>query len=387
MKPRQTGKGASVHPPRHGGTDAVAKIFGVRASGKDFLDFSISINPLGPPPGLMEALTQALEAIPRYPEIDAKTLSERLASQHGITPEHIIVGNGSSDLLFSLIPLLPVKCAVIPYPTFIEYERACQIYGWHILHIPPRETTNFTFDGQEILSHITPKAALFLCQPNNPTGQCMESEMLEKILDRAEKNRTFIILDEAFLPFTDMDSAIPRVLRHKTLIVLRSMTKSYGIPGLRLGYAVASPRIISRWKAYLPPWNVNVLAQTAGIYCLENGGDHLDRSKAFIREEMGWMAAEIRKNAPFVPLPSETNFSLAFINSDVLSADDIFFSLGKRGILVRHCGSFRGMGNRHIRIGIKKRADNQRLIAALRDLAGDISSLHPESQLSAGNVS
>ncbi len=361
-------KEGGIKPPRHGGSDEVVRIFGNSLIGKKLLDFSISINPLGPPSGLMETLTRALKTIPSYPEIDAKTLTGEIAALHNLSPRHIIVGNGSTDLLFSLIPLLPHKRAVIPYPSFIEYERVCEIYGWHILHVPPADTDRFALDTRAILSNIVSHTTLFLCQPNNPTGQCLESEALESILDKAEKQGTFVILDEAFLPFTERPSAIPWVSRHESLIILRSMTKSYGIPGLRLGYAVAAPGIISRWKSYLPPWNVNALAQAAGIYCLQDGGVHLKKSKVFIYEERQRLMDGINRLSTLHSLPSEANFFLVSIESETLSADDLYLSLGKRGILVRHCGSFRGMGNHHIRIGIKNREDNQALLSALRDI-------------------
>lgn len=363
--------------------DEAAKIFGDNLSKRDILDFSISINPLGPPPGLMEAMALALKSISHYPEIDAKTLTNELAGYHNLSPDQIIAGNGSTDLLFSLIPLLPYKRAIIPHPSFIEYERACQVYGWSILHVPPQDTTRFALDVRETLYSITPEATLFLCRPNNPTGQCIDPDMLEEILDRAEKLGTFVILDEAFLPFTERATYIPRVSQHETLIILRSMTKTYAIPGLRLGYAAASPKIISRWRRYLPPWNVNAIAQAAGIYCLNHGKDYLDSSKAFIREERRRMADEIRKNSMFLPIQSEANFFLIFINSEVYTADDIFHYLGKRGIFVRHCGSFRGMGNKHIRIGIKNRKDNQTLIKALREFAGEIPITQTAAQASA----
>jgi len=371
---RSGGKGSQMILPRHGGVNEADRIFGSSRGRKTWLDFSISINPLGPPPGLREILSQALETIPAYPESDARTLTEELAVFHDLTPSHFIAGNGSTDLLFSLIPLLPNKRAIIPYPAFIEYERVCEIYGWHILHVPPAETVRFTWDAEAILSNLIPEATLFLCQPNNPTGKCLKEEDLERILDKAERLGTFVILDEAFLPFTERPSSIPSVTRHATLIVLRSMTKSYGIPGLRLGYAAAAPSVIARWKRYLPPWNVNTLAQAAGTYCLRHGEKHLDTSRQFVCEERKRLGHAINQFPFLTALPSEANFFLVFLDSEGLDADDLYLSLGQRGILVRHCGSFRGMGKNHIRIGIKGRRENEDLVKTLREITSQVQS-------------
>ncbi len=360
------GKESGFQPPRHGGSEEASALFHADGPKSGILDFSISINPLGPPPGLKEVLVRALETVGGYPEIDARTLTRELAAFHALTPDHFIAGNGSTDLLFSLIPLLPNREAVIPFPTFIEYERACQLYGWRISHVPPRDPETFTIDTEAILSRLSPLTTLFLCQPNNPTGICVDPEKLDQILEKAEKTGAYVILDEAFLPFTDRPSAIPWVARHGSLVVLRSMTKSYGIPGLRLGYAVAAPHIISRWKRYLPPWNVNTLAQAAGVYCLRHGEGHLRESARFIREESRWLMDEIGRLPGLHPHPTESNFFLVSLETDTLSADTLYLSLGERKVLVRHCGSFRGMGDRHIRIGIKKREANQRLLSALR---------------------
>ena len=362
----------TLQPPPHGGIDGARALFPEGIVEEEILDFSISVNPLGPPPGLREVLEAALERLHCYPEISAATLTEHLAAYHGLSPDHFIVGNGTADLLFALIPQLPRREAVIPFPTFIEYERACAVNGWKILHVPPVDGGDFTFDPRGIADALTDGATLFLCQPNNPTGCCLDRGSLKALLERAERRGCTVVVDEAFLPFTDVPSAVPWVARHRRLIVLRSMTKSFAIPGLRLGYAAASPDIIERWRTSLPPWNVNNLAQAAGLFCLERGEAHLARSKRYIREERKRFTEEIRNHTSFEPLPSEANFLLVYLGPD-FAATRLYLSLARRGLLVRHCGSFRGMGDHHIRIGLKTRAENQRLLDALRAIAGEAS--------------
>ena len=361
----------ALYPPRHGGIDEARGLLPGDIPEEDVLDFSISINPLGPPPGLKEFLIENLHAISRYPEISADTLAERLASHHGLSPDHVIVGNGTADLLFSLLPQFSGSRALVPYPTFIEYERVCTLYGWTLCHIPPTDTRTFAFDVRRITEDLTENAVLFLCHPNNPTGRCMDPASLEAVLERARRKNVLVVLDEAFLPFTDAPSAAALAGKGDGLVALRSMTKSFAVPGLRLGYAVASPAVIDRWKTFLPPWNVNILAQAAGVFCLERAEEHMERTKRFVREERERVAAAIRE-IPFLdPLPSDANFFLVRVDTKTLTASELYLALAKRGILVRHCGSFRGMGEGHVRIGLKSREENRRLIAALREIVAD----------------
>jgi threonine-phosphate decarboxylase len=352
-------------PQLHGGNIHTIKALS-GSDCKEILDFSVSINPLGPPEGLWEYLRAEFESILSYPEISANSFKTGLSAYHNLPSEDFIAGNGSVDLLFSLISLLPGKRALIPFPTFIEYERACAIHGWQITHLPPKTTRDFDLDLAGLLEALTAHSVLFLCMPNNPTGQTLPVEVTEKIIHTAGKKGTFVVLDEAFLPFTDIPSAISLVPAHKNLIILRSMTKSYAIPGLRLGYAVASPEIIADWGKFLPPWNVNALAQMAGLYCLEKGKKYLTASVQYVRKESAWLAREIAKMPPLLPLPTEANYLLVSVGGGAWTADDLFMSLAHRGIAIRHCGSFRGMGNRYVRIGLRKREDNLKLLAALR---------------------
>ncbi len=352
-------------PQLHGGNIKTIKTL-CAPNCAEILDFSISVNPLGPPKGLREALCDGFETVLAYPEITADTFKSRLSEYHRLPPDHFIAGNGSADLLYSLVSLLPCKHALIPSPTFIEYERACGIHGWQITHLPPKNNHDFSLDLAGLSGVMISHSALFLCIPNNPTGQAFPADITEGIIDEAQRKGVFVVVDEAFLPFTDVPSAIPLVSKHKNLIILRSMTKSYAIPGLRLGYAVAAPEIIANWGKFLPPWNVNALAQMAGIYCLKQGKKHLDNSALYISKERAWLTREITKVFPLQPLPAEANYLLISTENSNVTADDLYLTLARQGIAIRHCGSFRGMGNRHVRIGIRKREDNLKLLAALR---------------------
>ena len=354
-------------PQLHGGNIKTIKaLCGTNCA--EILDFSISVNPLGPPAGLKKVLCDGFETVLSYPEITADAFKSGLSEYHDLPSDHFIAGNGSADLLFALVSLLRFKHAFIPSPTFIEYERACEIHGWEITHLPPRNTHDFSLDLERLLNAMIPHSALFLCVPNNPTGQISPADVTEEIIEEARKKEMVVVLDEAFLPFTGVPSAIPLVSKYKNLIVLRSMTKSYAIPGLRLGYAVAAPEIIVGWEKFLPPWNVNALAQLAGIYCLNQGEKYLDDSMAYVKKERTWLAREITKISPFEPLPAAANYLLVSTENSTFTADDLYLALARQGIAIRHCGSFRGMGNQHVRIGIKKREDNLKLLAAMQKM-------------------
>ncbi len=359
-------------PPLHGGAETLESLLHPGEGENRFIDFSVSINPLGPPDGLKEFLVRRLRAISVYPEITAATLTDRIADCHGYSKDWVIVGNGTADLLFAFASLYERKKAVIPFPTFVEYERVCTVHHWEIEHVPPLEGESFSFDLEGIAKVMTDGAVAFLCQPNNPTGRGIDRAELEELLSSAEKVGGTVVVDEAFLPFSRIPSVIEWVRRWDRLVVLRSMTKSFAIPGLRLGYAVANPTLIERWKTFLPPWNVNTLAQLAGVFCLEYGKDYMERSRQYLVHERDWLMKEIQKLPWLSPFFSEANFFLLSVNAPTFTADEVYHALAKRGIVVRHCGSFRGMGNRYLRIGVKRREENRLLVSALRETLEDL---------------
>ncbi len=332
--------------------------------GRPLLDFSTNINPLGPPESVLKALRRHLPAVAHYPDPRCTELRKRLASHHGVYPDHIVVGNGTNQLIHEIVRKVCARRAIIVEPTYSEYMRACLIYRVKREH--------WLAEGPHFdLEPFDPGRAdlVWLCNPNNPTGRLWPQDRLVPWIKSFPK-KTFVV-DESFLPFREDElrhSLIRATRRLENLIVLRSMTKFFALPGLRLGYLVANPSRFIDLHDSLPLWSVNGLAQIAGIVALED--------KTFAKQTRTWLQTErdvyLKQLCSFPfnldPIPTEANFilmRLRGIQSQVLAR-----RLLARGIVLREAGSFVGLGfpPHYVRVAIRKREENQKLVDALKSI-------------------
>jgi histidinol-phosphate aminotransferase len=328
-------------------------------SPEDVLDFSVSTNPFGPPPGTKEATSQA--SIDRYPDSEATELRLLLASKLTVTPGNLLIGSGSTELirLVAAAYFGPEHLVIIPQPTYSDYEIACYLVGARVLKQPMPEEADFRLNVAETVDLIRkhqPKG-IFLCNPNNPTGNYLSRKEVETILSVAKDS--LVVLDEAYVAFTkDTWSSLDLVGR-SNLVVLRSMTKDYALAGLRLGYAVATDSIVSVLKRVRPPWNVSSVAQAAGVFVLKADG-YLEACGRKIREAKEFLVKELsRLGLP--PVPSKASFFLV----KVIDATKLRQALLQKGILVRDCSSFGLPG--YIRLAPRTIPECQRLINAIRE--------------------
>jgi len=345
-------------PNTHGGID-YAELKNLGISPEAVLDFSVSINPFGPPPGIEEALGNA--SIEHYPDSEATELRQSLAKRLNIAPDGILIGSGSTELirLVAIAYFGSGDSVLIPQPTYGEYKIACHLVGAQVIKQPMLEEINFQLNTAETVELIQKHRAkgIFLCNPNNPTGQYLAKEGVEQILSAAKDS--LVILDEAYVAFTENAWTSLDLLSHGNLVILRSMTKDYALAGLRLGYALAAKPIISVLKRVRPPWNVTSIAQKAGIFAIEaNGyaaecGRKVQQAKQFLIKELTGIG--------LVPLPSQTNFFLVKVGN----AAEFRQALLKRGILVRDCASF-GLPH-YIRLAPRTIAECQRLITTIKE--------------------
>lgn len=325
------------------------------------LDFSTNCNPFGPPPGIQEAIITA--SIDCYPDSEATELTQALAIKLNIFPDNIIIGSGSTELirLIALAYLGNEDTVLIPKPTYSEYEIACHLVAARILCQSTLNQPNFYLnitDTMGLIGQQQPRG-IFLCNPNNPTGQYLSKKEIEQVLSSAGKS--LVILDEAYIAFTENAwSSLDLLKKYDNLIILRSMTKDYALAGLRLGYAITSEPIISTLKRVRPPWNVNSVAQKAGILALKADGyiekctTKIQESRDFLIKELSALGLEI--------VPSETNFFLVKVNNP---AFEFRYALLHLGILVRDCTSF-GLPN-FIRIAPRSMPECQELIKAIKE--------------------
>jgi threonine-phosphate decarboxylase len=325
------------------------------------LDFSVNVNPLGPPPSVLEALRQGLDGISRYPDPECRALKLQLALRHGLSPEHIVIGNGSNELIHAIVQRSPMRLAVIVEPTYTEYLRASRGVDHRVEHWLS-EAPSFSLEPFPL-----PSARLiWLCNPNNPTGQLWRRDQLAPWI--AANPTVQFVVDEAFLPFRPDEqiySLLGDVHWLSNLVVLRSLTKLYTLPGLRLGYLVTEPGLAAKIQFQLPTWSVSVLAQVAGLAALRDE-DFLRRTRTWLNIERPEFLSQLRALPSVDPVPSQANFILLRLRER--TAGGVAGRLAERGIAVRDASNFIGLDHHYLRVAVRTRADNQRLVEELSTL-------------------
>jgi threonine-phosphate decarboxylase len=349
----------------HGGNIYdVAQQYKLRADA--IIDFSSNINPLGPSIRVLRALRSQLRLISRYPEIHAQGLVRSLARFHGLPEEAIVVGNGSTALIYRLPLALLVKTALVLHPTFSEYERAFGVGGCRIDMVMREEADGFRPRWQRLFEALRRGyGVVILCNPNNPTGDVIAGGELTEFVEEAARLGTIVVVDEAFMDFHEDATLKHEVLRRGNLIVLRSMTKCYALPGLRLGFLVASPPLAKRVREADEPWSVSALAQIAGRESLKDQ-NYLRRTLTLIATERQYLMEQLATIPGLLVYPSVANFLLLKITRSAWDAPRLQQGLIRQGILIRDCRSFPGLGSEFMRIAVRGRKDNSRLLSALQ---------------------
>lgn len=360
--------------PRHGGNiHAAARAGGRRLD--QLIDFSASINPLGPSPAAFRAVRNALPHLVHYPDPDCTELRDALAVRWRLAPDRLVIGNGSSELIQSLPRALSIRHAVIVGPTFSEYERAVSLAGGLVTYVEASRAHGYRPPLADVAARLAAARsagasrkvdALFLCNPNSPTGRAIGTQDLVRLVGTASDVGVWVILDETFIDYCETRSLLTRAARFPHLIILRSFTKFYGLPGLRIGYAVGAQEAIARLRAQLPPWSVNLPAQAAAVAAMQDRR-HIRMSLAFMQRERPRLARSLGALPGVTVYPSAANFLLLELPPS-LSASDCTGTLARQGLLVRDCSAVPGLNDRTLRVAVRRPRDNRRLVAALRAL-------------------
>lgn len=328
------------------------------------LDYSSSINPLGTPKKAIAAVKMSANSLVQtYPDPECRELKKSLSRYLGIDSEWFTLGNGAIEIIywFAHTTTSVRGRVVIPTPTFCEYEVASQKVGAEVTLVP---LNNFDLDTDKIIEKARGANAVFLCNPNNPTGM-LATKQIMKIIENIDSS-TKILLDECFIELADNPEAntmIDQISEFDNLVILRSLTKSFGLAGLRVGYSVCNPTLAKRLSTNKIPWNVNSLAQVAGVAALRERRC-LSKARALIKKERRFLHDNIEKLESFHPIRSDSNFFLVHLQgrNSTQFRDKL---LKKSGVLVRDCSTFTGMGAQYIRIAIKKHSENVLLLKAL----------------------
>ena len=340
----------------------------------EIIDFSASINPLGCPDVVRKAVSEQFNEILNYPDSQCTELRKTIAGKISCSESNVIIGNGSNEL-FYLIPraLKPVK-GVLLQPTFSEFKDAFCNSNVDVTEIVNDDNSFPTISTNISKLKSDEESMVFLCNPNNPTGQLtLKEDIIELVNDNPNR---LIVIDEAFMDFVEKSekySVIKDAPLMDNLIVVRSLTKFYGFPGLRLGYLVSNESIVNKIMRYKEPWTVNTIAQVAGMAAI-NDDEFTVNTRQYVTGEKDFLYNGLNMIKGIQPLQPTVNFMLVKVEDIGKTSSEIQSLLLKHNILIRNCSNFTGLDETYFRVAVKTREENQKLLGALKSVMDDLPS-------------
>lgn len=334
-------------------------------TGKPFIDFSANINPLGLPQSVKKAVQDALKQCVNYPDTFCRDLKKATAKFLNVKQDYLFFGNGAADCLFRLAVALKPKSALLLAPTFADYEKALNTVDCKIKYYELKESHDYIV-GEDILNRITARTDIVvICNPNNPTGQLTSKEILTAIMERCKEVGAYLLIDECFMDFVDNASdysMLDALADNKNLIVLKAFTKTFAMPGIRLGYLLTSDsELIGKLHEAGQDWNVSTLAQMAGIAALSEIA-YLHESHIIIAEERAYLKAQLA-NVGAKIYGSTANYIFFKMKKPANLVED----LRKQGYLIRSCANYHNLGEEYYRVAVRTRVLNRGLIRAIKE--------------------
>lgn len=333
---------------------------------KDALDFSVNVNPYLPldPQAIVVG---ALARIKDYPDNRYDHFRESAARFCGVRAENIVPGNGSTEIirLFAEASVSKGDIIAIPCPTFGEYEQQCRIFGANMRYV------KFSDLLAREYWHLDGSKAVFLCNPNNPDGRLLPKEQVLDLAGYCREKGINLVVDEAFIDLADPQQSVAReVETYDNLLVLRSLTKCFAIPGFRLGFGILNKRDADLLNVVRLTWNIDSVSAEVGTHYMDNAGPYLDVSRAYIRRERELLLAAIGQIGGLRALPASANYFLLDVGGLGLSSAEFTAKMLDQQILVRDCASFKMIGDAYVRLAVRTHEENQRLLKALKTVAG-----------------
>lgn len=338
---------------------------------RDILDYSANINPLGLPPSVRDSIRAVLDSIIHYPDPEATELKRAISSHYHVPAEAITVGNGAVELLYLLCYQLRPTEAIVFAPAFSEYERAARAAGAAVRHIYCRAEDDFSLELDKAAS-AQPNSIIFLGNPNNPTGKLLDREALLNLLTVCREKHTIVVVDESFIDFlpNNVQCTCRSLLdSFENLVVIHSMTKFYAIPGLRLGFALTEPRLAARLQLAKDPWNVNSLAQAAGVAALADEG-YQAKSREVMASAKNEFYQSLIQLPGFKPYMPSVNYILIDVKETRKSAAQWNKALNSFGIMIRDCGNYPGLTPYYMRVAVKLPEQNMLFVNRLNVIIG-----------------
>jgi threonine-phosphate decarboxylase len=356
--------------PNHGGQ---GHLFNQDSSKvKQWLDFSASINPIGPSPKIHKVMQNSIELIAKYPDPESTKFKHILSQHIHVNPNQLIITNGSTELIYLLPHLLKKEQkALVCTPIFSEYKKAFNIFGNTVRTLRYGVDNNFEppLDKLfEVLNEDTQFGAVVLGHPNSPNGRLWSDDELSFITNLCESKNIYLIIDETFIDFCPTSSsALEKFANHPLIILVRSMTKFFALPGVRLGYGILHPKLVKKLTSHQYPWSVNGLAQELGLISIKDSS-FIDKSQSYASQQRENLYNELKSMPAIKVFSSEANFILIQLKERLKhNSFQLYSYLLKEGIILRNCENFDGLDESYFRIGIRKNDENNLLISKLKN--------------------
>ncbi|MEG2338347.1 MAG: threonine-phosphate decarboxylase CobD [Clostridium sp.] len=347
----------------HGGNiDEVSRLYGIEKD--QIIDFSSNINPLGLHENVRNAMIQGICEVDKYPDITYKSLIDAISEYEGVNHKNIVLGNGAGEVIFNIVRAIMPRNGLVFAPSFSEYSDALEGVNCKVHHFYYGK--DFSFD-LSVLDMVEGMDIVFLCNPNNPTGGLT---LRGNVISLAEKCRDLgatLVVDESFLDFVEDSeeySMISSIAEFNNVVVVKSLTKFYAFPGIRIGYGITSnSSYIEGYKRVCPPWNVNIVAMNGAIAALKES-EYADETIRYIRDEGIRLYSELGNIDGIKPYPPSVNYVLfkCLVNREIRE------ELIKKGILIRDCSNYEGLESGYYRVAVKRESENNLLVAALKEV-------------------
>ena len=334
-----------------------------------WLDYSANINPLGMADSVKKSIMASIDGLVHYPDPQGRELKQAISARYDIPVENIILGNGAAELFYVYFHAMRPGRVLLPVPSFSEYEKSARCCGAQVDYFFLKEEEDFQVSLPHLIEVIEGYDAVILGNPNNPTGRLLEAGALEKFISRAGELKVQVIVDESFLDFLAdraryaVDSL---VANHANLLVIASMTKFFAIPGLRLGFGLAAADMVERLELHKDVWNVNSLAQAAGTAALADR-EFTARTIRHTAETVLDMTEKLGRIKGIRIFSPSVNFVLLDIADSGMQSRELAAAMEKKGILIRDCRSYPGLGDTFVRLAIRKSAENRQVLRALAE--------------------
>ena len=353
----------------HGGnTEEIARQY--KLNSNEIIDFSANINPVGLNENVKAAMINAIDKVVKYPDITYFDLNNSIGEFEKVDISNIMLGNGAAEVIFNIVRALKPRKALLPAPTFSEYEEAIISVDGEIEYYKLNEYNNFKLDNGFIERIKDDMDIIFICNPNNPTGVLTTQEFIREVLKKALTTDTVVVVDESFIDFVKQSEIYLSnnlLMDYKNLIIVKSLTKFFAIPGARIGYGLCSNNeIINEISKVTVPWSVNVMASDGIIQGLKEK-DYIEKSIEYVKSEKEYLYSALKEIKSLKVFEPSVNFIMFKLLIDV----DLKNELIKRKILIRSCDNYIGLSSSFYRIAVRTREENNKIISEIKNILFD----------------